>query len=111
MDSNTPPTFWDQLTTSARALAGWLDEHQDGIQAFGTWGTVNKACRLARLYAPRDDAAWNEISDAVRARGSVNAADCEEIIISTNRPGGVGYDALRQELLDAPLLHERQREV
>ena len=54
--------------------------------------------------------AWLEIVEALRPdRG--HSPDYEGIIISAYQPGGAGFEALRDELLDAPLLRDRHREV
>ncbi len=103
--------FWEQLSATANAFGTWIEEHQEEIRAWAIWGTVNTACTDARLYAPMDREAWLEITDAVRAAGHKNAADREAIITSIYGPGGVGFEMLRQELLDSPLLRDRQREI
>ena len=122
MDGKSVPTFWEQLSATANvfgkwvdahaeALGKWVDAHQDEIRALGTWGTVNRACGEGRLYAPMHREAWLEITEAVRADDRADPPDYEGIIISAYQPGGVGYGALRDELLDAPLLRDRHREV
>ncbi len=55
--------------------------------------------------------AWLEITEAVHRGDPANPPDYEAIIISAYQPGGVGFEALRHELLQAPLLRDRQREV
>lgn len=110
MNRKSEPTFWEQLSGAAKAFGKWVDEHQDEIRALGIWGTVSTACREGRLYAPMHREAWLEIIEAVRG-DSANPPDYEGIIISAYQPGGVGFEALREELLDAPLLRDRHREV
>jgi hypothetical protein len=111
MNSKSEPTFWQQLAAGARAFGKWLDEHRDELRAWGIWSAVSTACRSARLYAPMHREAWLEIAAATHRDEGADPPDYEAIIISTYGPGGVGFDALRQELLAAPLLRDRQRAV
>ncbi|MEK6273078.1 MAG: hypothetical protein AABM42_10595 [Actinomycetota bacterium] len=111
MDGKSASTFWEQLSAAARAFGKWVDEHQHEIRAFGIWGTVSSACRESRLYAPMHSEAWLEIVEAVHGDDRPDPPDYERIIISAYQPGSVGFEALPDELLDAPLLRDRLREV
>jgi len=111
MDGKSEPTFWEQLSAAAKAFRKWVDEHQHEIRAWGIWGTVSSACREGRLYAPMHREAWLEIVEAVHGEDRANPPDYEAIIISAYQPGGVGFEAVRDELLAAPLLGDRHREV
>lgn len=111
MDGKSEATFWDRLSAAAQEFGKWIDEHQDEIRALGIWGTVSSACREGRLYAPMHAEAWLEIVEAVHGDDCANPPDYEGIIISAYQPGGVGFAALRDELLEAPLLRDRHREV
>lgn len=55
--------------------------------------------------------AWLAIVETVRRDESSNHTDYAGIIISIYKPGGIGFHALRDELLAAPLLRDRRREV
>ncbi len=110
MNRKAGPSFREQLSAAANAFGKWFDEHQDEIRALGIWGTVSTACREGRLYAPMHREAWLEVTKLVRG-DRANPPDYEEIIISVYQPGGVGFEALRGELRDAPLLRDRHREV
>ena len=111
MRGDSEPTFWEQLSAAAKTFGKWVQEHEAEIRAAGVWASVSTASVNARLYAPRDRDAWLAIAEADRPDADGNPPDYEAIITSTYRPGGVGFDALRQELLEAPLLRDRQREV
>lgn len=102
--------FWKWLSQTADAMGQWLLEHEGELRALSAWGTVTTACRRARLYAPLDRGAWDEIIDASRHTGT-DGPDYNSIIISAYRPGTSGFDALEAELLDSPLLGDRRREV
>jgi hypothetical protein len=106
---STRPLF-ERLTAIANALGKFIREHEEEIRAWGLWGTVNTACTEARLYAPMHREAWLEIATAGRVEDG-ETPDYEAAITSAYGPHGVGFEALRQELLDAPLLRTRQREV
>lgn len=103
--------LFEQLSAVATTFGKWVREHEDEIRAWGLWGTVSTACTEARLYAPMHREAWLEIAAAERGDEDGKAPDYEAIITSAYGPGGVGFEALRQELLNAPLLRSRQREV
>ncbi len=103
--------LFEQLSAVATTFGKWLREHEDEIRAWGLWGTVSTACTEARLYAPMHREAWLEIAAAERVDEDGKPPDYEAIITSAYGPGGVGFEALRQELLNAPLLRSRQREV
>lgn|SRR5215217_1305650 len=111
MTGKPEPTFWEQLSAAARAVGKWIEEHQDEIRAWGIWGAVSTACRKARLYAPLHREAWFEIVEAVHADDGADPPDYEGIIIAAYQPGGVGFEALRDELVEATLLRDRKREV
>lgn len=110
MDGKSEPTFLEQLPAAATAVGEWVEEHQDEIRVWGIWGTVSSACRKGRLYAPMHREAWLEIVEALHG-DPANPSDYEGIIIAAYQPGAVGFEALRDELFDAPLLRDRLREV
>jgi hypothetical protein len=111
MSDGAPRGFFEQLSSVSAKFVKWVQDHEEEIRAFGIWGTVNTACDEARLYAPFHRETWLEIVEAVRAGEKAGNLDCEAIITSAYGPNGIGFEALRQELLDAPLLAERQREA
>jgi hypothetical protein len=110
MVSITTPTWWEQLLAAAGALARWLQEHEEEVRAWGLWGAVSTACTDAGLYAPLHREAWLTIADVKHGDGNP-APDFEAIITGLYAPGGVGFEALKHEIRDAPLLRDRQREV
>jgi hypothetical protein len=113
MSDDGPTSFSELLRTIGASIARWVKEHEEEIRAAGIWASVNLACRRARLYAPLHREAWLEIIAAVDDDDEEEdeGAYYESVITSIYGPDGVGFDALRQELLDAPLLADRQREV
>ncbi len=55
--------------------------------------------------------AWLQLEDARRNQEPGADPDFEAMIVSLYGPGGVAFDALREELLGAQLLADRKREV
>jgi hypothetical protein len=106
-DSEDPPV-WEMIARVGLGLAQWVSNHSDEIEAFVVWGRVNRACDATALYAPPGPA-WHHISQAEGANDS--SKDLESLILSLYGAGGIGHDALRDEILSAPLLKSRKREV
>jgi hypothetical protein len=79
--------------------ADWVRRHEPELRALGTWSAVGYAGRKARLYVPMHREAWLQLGDARRNQEPGAEPDFEAMIVSLYGPGGVAFDALREELL------------
>jgi hypothetical protein len=105
------PTPWQQFLGFLADAADWVRRHEPELRALGTWEAVGHAGRKARLYVPVHPEAWRQIAKARHSADSEAQPDYETLIVSLYGPGGVAFDALRDELLQAQLLVDRKREV
>ncbi len=103
--------MWQRIGAGLTAAADWISQHQDELHFLGVWANVGEACRKARLYAPIDLEAWQQIQDLTHRDPPARCAEYEALIVSLYGPGGVGWDSLRCELGVSALLSDRQREV
>jgi hypothetical protein len=111
MDSGQPQGPWQEFLRFLGDAADWVRRHEPELRALGTWGAVGNAGREARLYVPVHPEAWRQIEEARRSADSQAEPDYEAVIMSLYGPGGVAFEALRDELLQAQLLVDRRREV
>lgn len=85
----------------------WAARHQEEIAAFAVWAAVSHACEETGVYAPIGPA-WPHIADKAD-RNDVRAL--EALILTSYAPSGPGYDTLRDDLVSARCLADRQAEV
>src|SRR4051812_14337994 len=95
------------LNRMAEQAGEWFAAHRGELAGFATWGTVATACVKADLYAPMSPA-WLHIAENADDK---DAAALEALILAAYSPGGLGYDALRDELTTADVLADRREEV
>jgi hypothetical protein len=94
----------------ARAFGRWMREHEEELRVFVIWGSVLRGCERTRLYAPVDVDSWQAIKD-VADDESKSDAELEAVILARYGPDGPGFEALRSEISEAPLLQDRLKDV
>jgi hypothetical protein len=92
-------------------VGDWIRRHEPELRAFITWGAVCDAGVQARLYVPRHAEAWRQIEEARRSADPPTEADYVALIVSLYGPDGIAFEALREELAQAPLLAKRTSDV
>lgn len=107
---------WQQFLGFLGDAADWVRRHEPELRAVGTWGAVGSVGREARLYVPIHAEAWRQIEEArhgpdSQAGPDQAGPDHEALIVSLYGPGGVAFDTVREELLQAQLLDDRKHEV
>jgi len=102
-----------QIVDLLGRVGDWIRRHEPELRAFVTWGAVGAAGVQARLYVPRHGEAWRQIEEAWRSADPhpPTEADCVALIVSLYGPDGVAFEALREELAQAPLLANRTSDV
>ncbi|RYG27308.1 hypothetical protein EON81_30360, partial [bacterium] len=109
--TNSMPSWGEMLEAASgwmqRAHA-WAEKNKDALDAFMMWGAVETNCTRAKLYAPIGPT-WSAI--AAFDRDDATVEELERMVFDLHQPGTEGFDALRKEVLAAPLLADRQREV
>ncbi len=110
MQAEHPQEPWSSVLRFLANAEDWVRRHEPELRALGTWGAVTQAAREARLYVPFHPEAWRQLERA-RRHSRDAGPDYEAEIVALYGPGGVGFDTLRAELMQAELLVDRRREV
>jgi hypothetical protein len=107
-----PGRAWEKLFDFLNAAGKWIAEHQAEIEALASWSVVYEIGTDARLYVPAESTSWKEMVARSRAAEAAGETlDAEALVVSLYSPGTPGHRALCDELLVAPLLADRRREV
>jgi hypothetical protein len=109
--SDEPRSPWQSFLGFLDDAAEWVRGHEAEIRVFAIWGAVGRAGEEARLYVPFHAEAWQQIDELQRQAEPESEPDYVALIVRLYGPGGVAYDALRDELRSAELLQDRVREV
>jgi hypothetical protein len=122
MTGKPEPTFWEQVSTAAKAVGKWIEEHQEELRAWGTWGhgehrlsqgSAVRATlqRLAPVLPQRREDLHEEVAVGDRMahfqRGVPGGEHRQVVLVEV----GDGLDVVRLELGLGDLVHPRVDDV